>query len=62
VAEAEPERGRQNPLKLVAEIVVEPAVEKGIGAGGRHAEEMTDGVDDEHLFFVIRMPERIVQI
>jgi len=62
VVEAEPEWSRQDPLKLFAEVVVKPAVEKGIGASGRHAEEVTDGVDYEHLLFVIRVPKRVVHI
>ena len=48
--------------KLAAKVAVKPAVEEGVGAGGRHAYQMTSGVDDDHLFFVFRSIERVVHI
>jgi len=62
IPEDEPEGSHKDTDELAAEVAVEPAVEKGIGAGGRHADQMTSGVDDDHLFFVFRSIERVVHI
>ena len=62
VSEDESEWSHKDTDKFAAEVAVEPAVEKGIGAGGRHADQMTSGVDDDHLFFVFRSIERVVHI
>jgi len=58
----EPEGSHKDTDELAAEVAVEPAVEKWIGAGGRHADEMTSGVDDDHFFLVFRSIERVVHI
>jgi len=57
-----PEGSHKDTDKLAAEVAVKPAVEKWIGAGGRHTNQMTSGVYDDHLFFVFRTGERIVHI
>ena len=62
IPEDEPEGSHKDTDKFAAEVAVEPAVEKWIGAGGRHADQMTSGVDDGHLFFVFRSDEGVVHI
>ena len=62
VPEDESEWSHKDADKFAAEVAVEPAVEKWIGAGGRHADQMTSGVDEDHLFFVFRSIERVVHI
>lgn len=51
-----------NVAKLVAEIVVVPAVEPRVGAGGRHAQHMTNGVDDEHRLLIFGLLKGVVQV
>ena len=48
--------------EIVAKVVVEPAVKKGIDAGWGHLKEVTNGVDDEHFLLVFRVCERVVKI
>jgi len=62
IPEDESERSHKDTNELAAEVAVEPAVKKWIGAGGRHADQMTSGVDDGHLFFVFRSDEGVVHI
>jgi len=62
IPKTEPKRSHKYTNEFTAEVVVEPAVEKGICAGGRHADQMTSGVDNGHLFFISRAGERVVQI
>ena len=62
ISEDEPEGSHKDTDKLASEVVVKPAVEKWIGASGRHADQMTSSVDDDHLFFVFRTGEWVVHI
>ena len=56
------EKRSDNIAKLVAEIVVVPAVEPRVGAGRRHAQHMTNGVDDEHRLLIFGLLKGVVQV
>ena len=47
-----PGRSRKDEFEFAAKVLIEPAVEERIGAGGWHPKEMASGVDYEHHFFV----------
>lgn len=49
-------------MELVTEVVVVPPVEPRIGTGGRHAQHVTQGVDDQHRLLVFGLLERVVQV
>jgi len=53
---------RQYEFELAAKVVVEPAVKERIGAGGRHAKKVKNGVGDSHQFLVPRKSEWIIEI
>ena len=55
--------GRPHHHKLAPNIIVEPSIQKGVGAGGAHPDEVAHGVGDHHpLLVLVRLAERVVEI
>lgn len=53
--------GGPDGAELFAEVVVEPTVEKRIGAGGTHSRHVANGVGDKHrLRVAVKRIERVV--